>query len=135
MEWVFDASITMAWCFENERIDYTDDLLRRLASSPAVVPQLWPLEVGNVLLLGVRRNRITEAKKSQFLSVLQKARIYIDAHTAGNALGQILATAEEHSLTTYDASYLELAMRLGLPLATLDTQLQTTARKVGVALL
>ena len=62
MEWVFDASITMAWCFDDERTDATDALLRRLPHSPATVPQLWSLEVANVLALAVKKGRITTAK-------------------------------------------------------------------------
>ena len=74
MEWVFDASVTMAWCFDDERTADTDALLRRLATSPAIVPQLWPLEVGNVLALAVRKARLTAAQRAQFIALAGRVR-------------------------------------------------------------
>ena len=135
MEWVFDASVTLAWCFDDERTNETDALLRRLTTSAAVVPQLWPLEVGNVLTLAVRKGRLTVAKRAQFLAVLNGSPIHVDAATATNAFDRILPMADAHQLTTYDAAYLELAMRLGVPLATLDQPLRAAATAAGVGLL
>jgi predicted nucleic acid-binding protein len=136
MAWVFDASITMAWCFDDEKTPDTEALLDRLLlNDPAVVPQLWPLEVGNVLTLAYRKNRISSAERAEFLELLRTASIAIDPHTAGRALTTILPLAETHRLTTYDATYLELAMRLGVPLATLDKNLRHAAGEAGVSLL
>jgi predicted nucleic acid-binding protein len=135
MEWVFDASVTLAWCFDDERTEVTDALFRCLATSPAVVPQLWPLEVANVLGLAVRKARLTPAKRAEFIAVLNASPIHIDTGTAANAFDTILPIADAHQLTTYDAAYLELAMRLALPLATLDQHLRTAAGAAGVPLL
>jgi predicted nucleic acid-binding protein len=135
MEWVFDASVTMAWCFDDGRTNETDALFRRLATSAAVVPQLWPLEVANVLALAVRKGRLTVAKRAQFIAVLDASPIHVDAETARNAFDRVLPLADAHQLTTYDATYLELAMRSGVPLATLDQQLRAAATAAGVPLL
>ena len=135
MEWVFDASITLAWCFEDERQPSTDELFRRLGRTPAVVPQIWPLEVANVLMLAVRKGRLTSAQRAQFVQVLDSAAIHIDAASAGSAFSTITALADLHRLTIYDASYLELALRLRLPLATLDRELRAAAAVAAVPLL
>jgi predicted nucleic acid-binding protein len=135
MEWVFDASVTMAWCFDDERTDETDALFRRLATSPAAVPQIWPLEVANVLALAARKGRLPLAKRAQFIAVLDGSPVHVDTATAKNAFDLILALADAHELTTYDAAYLELAMRLGVPLATLDQDLRRAAGAAGVPLL
>jgi predicted nucleic acid-binding protein len=135
MEWVFDASVTMAWCFDDERTAATDALLTRLATSPATVPQIWPLEVANVLALAMRKGRLTPAKRAQFIALLEASPIHVDAATAGGAFGATLALADAHGLTVYDAAYLELATRLALPLATLDADLRGAAARAGVPLL
>lgn len=136
MEWVFDTSVTMAWCFDDESSPETDALLDRVAArSPATVPQIWPLEVANVLTLVARKGRISAAKRRQFLSMLETAAISIDVLPASSVFGDVLRLAEDHHLTSYDASYLELAMRMGLPLATLDKALRKAAHDAGVSLL
>jgi predicted nucleic acid-binding protein len=135
MEWVFDASVTMAWCFEDERTAATDAMLHRLASSPAIVPHLWPLEVANVLALAVRKGRLTPAQRTQFITLLQASAIHIDTETASRTFSSILSLADAHNLTTYDAAYLELAARRRLPLATLDHDLRAAAPAAGVILL
>ncbi len=136
MEWVFDASVTMAWCFDDEKTAETDALLDRIgAGSPAIVPQIWALEVANVLVQVGRKGRITPAKRRQFLAMLEGAAISIDVIPAKSVFNDVLQVAKEHRLTSYDASYLELSMRLGLPLATLDKALHKAARATGVSLL
>ena len=136
MAWVFDASIAMAWCFEDEKTPQTETLPNRLLTKDsAIVPQIFPLEVGNVLTLALRKGRISSAERAEFLELLRAASIAIDPHTASRALTTILPLAETHQLTTYDASYLELAMRLGVPLATLDKNLRRAAEDAGAELL
>ena len=135
MEWVFDASVTMAWCLDDERTAATDALLRRLATSPATVPQLWALEVANVLALATRKGRLTIAQRTQFIALLESSPIHVDATTAGRAFRRILDLADANGLTVYDAAYLALAMRLSVPLATLDQQLRNAATAAGVILL
>ena len=136
MDWIFDSSITMAWCFEDERSSETDALLDRLtAGSPAIVPQIWALEVANVLALAARKNRITRAKRRQFLAMLEAAPISVDILANASIFNNVLLLADQHSLTSYDATYLELAIRLGLPAATLDKPLRKAMEASGVRLL
>ena len=129
--WVLDCSVTMAWCFEDERTQATDDLMG--GAVPVLVPQIWPLEVGNVLMLAMRKGRITTSKQKQFLGLLKLLPITVDVFGLDETLRHVMTLAGEHHLTTYDASYLELAIRLGLPLASLDDKLKATAASAGVA--
>ena len=135
MQWVFDTSITMAWCFEDEKNADSESLLDRITTTPAAVPQIWSLEVGNVLALAMKKGRIKPAQRAQFVELLATFPITIDPETATRALGVTLNLADQHQLTTYDAAYLELAMRLGVPLATLDDELRRAATASGVPLL
>jgi predicted nucleic acid-binding protein len=131
---VIDCSITMAWYFKDEATPYTKAVRASLASNKAAVPVLWPLEVANVLLVGERRNRSTQAQATKWLRLLEALPIAVDAKTPGVAFKEVLGLARSHGLTVYDAAYLELATRLGLPLATLDDALKRAAQTVGVAL-
>ena len=135
MEWVFDASVTLTWCFEDEKAGPTEALFDRLAVMPAVVPQVWPLEVGNTLTQAVRRGRITGKQRADFIRTIASQLIDIDGETATRAFDTILSLADQHRLTTYDAAYLELAVRRGIPLATLDADLRAAATAAGVPLL
>ena len=135
MEWVLDTSVTLTWCFEDERTDATEALLDRLATSPAVVPQNWPLEVANILTLAVRRGRLSVARREEFIASLNGLPIHIDPSTGARAMNEVMSLADTHRLTAYDAAYLELVLRLGVPLATLDEDLRTAARAAGVQLL
>lgn len=132
MAFVVDASVTMAWCFEDEATPYTDGVLDRLRTTRAVVPALWPLEVANVLLVAERRGKLTEARTAHFTQMLKALPIAVEESTAG--LGAILAIGREHGLTAYDAAYLELAAREGLSLATQDKMLKSAALRLGVDL-
>jgi predicted nucleic acid-binding protein len=138
MPWVFDASIVMAWCFDDERTDATEALLERLDRDLGTVPQLWHLEVANVLSNAMRKRpkaRITESGRTQFLEMLAGAPIRVDTQTQQHAWATTLSLADKHKLSVYDAAYLELAMRLGVPLATLDADLRAAAKICGVPLL
>lgn len=132
---VLDCSVAVSWCFADEASAAGDALLRRLAADGAVVPGLWFLELANVLLGGVRRGRISHAELRAFLGQLERLPVAEDAETGGRAFGETLALAAAQDLTAYDAAYLELAMRRGLPLATRDTALVRAARATGVELL
>ena len=134
MAFIMDNSVTMSWCFMDEATEYTESVLNRLRDSSAVVPAIWPLEVSNVLLLAERRQRITHIKATRFVQVLQELPISIDSESVSAALGPVLQLGREYGLTSYDAAYLELAMRRGLPMATLDERLATAARQAGVVL-
>src|SRR5262249_23277848 len=87
---VTDCSVTMAWCFEDEANDYTDAILQRLLYEEAIVPSLWPLEVSNVLLVGERQKRITQAETTKFIGLLNALPIVIDEETSRRALTEIL---------------------------------------------
>ena len=135
MSLVLDNSIALAWCFEDEQTDAIMALLDRVAREGAMVPQLWPIEAINGLLTAERRGRIGHETRQRLAGFLQALPIQTDDETAGRCWTTTATIAERHRLTAYDATYLELAMRLGLPLATQDTALFAAAQTVGVALL
>ena len=132
---VIDASAVLAWCFEDEGGPEADALIEQVAAEGASVPGLWPLEIANGLVMGERRGRISQAESAAFVAMIEELPIVADQATGARALHATMSLAREHELTAYDAAYLELAMRLGLPLATGDRKLRTAARRVGVALL
>ncbi len=132
---VLDASTTLAWCFEDEHSISADKILDLMAVSEALVPTIWPLEVANALLTGERRKRITESEVSHRLSLLAELNIRVDEAGASAGVNELVALARSVKLSAYDAAYLWLAMREGLPLATLDSALRQAARRVGVRLL
>jgi predicted nucleic acid-binding protein len=131
---VLDASITLAWAFEDEESAYTDYVLEIMTEAKAHVPTIWPLEVGNGLLVAERRGRLNQAATVQFLSLLWQLPIVVEAERPERMLGEILALAREQRLSTYDATYLHLGMRRGLPLATADEHLRQAATRAGVPL-
>ncbi len=133
-QFVVDNSIVMAWCFADEASAYADAILDRLASTEALVPAIWPLEVGNVLLVAERHNRLSEADSARFVALLDELPLTVEQEVPQRALGEILMLAREHRLSTYDASYLDLAMRSGLPIATLDAGLRRAAKACQVPL-
>lgn len=135
MAFVVDASMTMTWCFITEATDETRAMLRRVRAEGAIVPAIWPLEVTNALLVGERRQRLTEAETTAFVGLLAALTIRIEEMPGARALGAVLALGRRHGLSAYDAAYLELAAREGLPLATRDTRLRDAAARVGVPLL
>jgi predicted nucleic acid-binding protein len=131
---VLDGSVTMVWGFEDEADAYAEAILDRMPTLQAHVPSLWPLEVANALLVGERRHRITPADTARFLTILGTFPIAVDEETVAHAWADTMHLARAHNLSSYDAAYLELAIRLGLPLAALDGKLRTAAKAVGVAL-
>jgi predicted nucleic acid-binding protein len=132
---VLDTSITICWCFSSEATAFSDRLLQQLELEPAYVPSLWFLEVGNVLVNAERRKRISFAQITEFLTLLGKLNIQSDEELARKGFHEVLALAHSEGLTTYDASYLELALRKSLPLASKDVQLCSVASKLGVQVL
>jgi predicted nucleic acid-binding protein len=131
---VLDGSVTMVWGFEDESDDYAAALLDKMPDLLAHVPSLWSLEVANALIVGERRGRMTPADAARFLAILGTFPIAVDDETAARAWTDTLHLARAHQLSAYDASYLELAIRHGLPLASLDGKLKAAAKAVGVAL-
>ena len=135
MSFVLDCSVTMAWCFEDERTAATDSLLARVVDAGAIAPFLWPLEVTNVLLNAARRKRIPPDAVNQVAQRIAALPVAIDKDGAEMVWGNTLQLAERYALTSYDACYLELAQRKALPLATLDAALRKAATAAGVTLL
>jgi predicted nucleic acid-binding protein len=135
LSFVVDNSIALAWCFEDEQTEAIMKLLDRVTETGAVAPQLWPIEALNGLLTAERRGRISTTMRQRLASFLQDLPIGIDDETAGRTWTATAQLAEQHLLTAYNATYLELALRLGLPLATSDQSLVIAAQNVGVELL
>lgn len=134
-EFVLDCSATVPWVFSSEATPATDTLLDALvAGSKAWVPALWHLEVANVLVGAQRKGRIDQAGIDQFFSTLAMLDIEVDGSTIGEAWSRTFSLAEGFNLSVYDAAYLELSLRRGLPLATLDTALRNAMKKAGGAL-
>jgi predicted nucleic acid-binding protein len=131
---VLDCSVTMAWCFDDEATPYTDGVRDRLAEVRAIVPSLWSLEVANAAIVGERRKRLDEARTLRFVALLNGLPIVIDDETAAKAWSETMHLARAYNLSAYDAAYLELAIRRGLPLACLDGKLKTAAEAMGVML-
>jgi predicted nucleic acid-binding protein len=130
---VVDSSIAAARCFPDERTGYTNAVLQLLsAPAEAVAPRLFAYEVRNSILMGLRRKRITTTEADSFLNSFQNLLIHLEDPESCNALFQL---ADSHSLTVYDAAYLDLAIRKHLPLATLDTALIREAGRVGIPIL
>lgn len=132
---VLDCSIAVSWCFEDEASPATDALLERVRDEGARVPGLWHLELGNVLLQAERRGRIEANNSTVRLELLMTLPILTDEEGTIRALREVLTLARTEQLTIYDAVYLELAMRHGLPLATKDRLLTQAAKRVHVATL
>jgi predicted nucleic acid-binding protein len=132
---VIDSSITLSWCFEDERTDVTATLLYRVAETGALVPALWRLEVANGLQVAVRRGRIDVAYRDATIADLRDLAIDVDPETDRRAWSEILQLADRFRLTLYDAAYLELAQRRQLPLASLDNELRAAGQMLGVPLL
>jgi predicted nucleic acid-binding protein len=132
---VLDCSVALAWCFPDEKTDQSRALLRSLKEGSAVVPSLWFLEVSNAILVGERRGRLSRAMGAQALRLLGRLPIELDDRPGFPLAHDLLALAREHRLSSYDAAYLEVALRLSLPLASLDRHLQAAAKKAGVRLL
>ena len=126
-----DCSLTMAWCFEDEATPYSESVLEALADGEALVPPIWSLEVANVLVVSERKKRLLPAQSRRFVELLQSLPITLDAEV--RPLGELLALARDQGLSSYDASYLDLAVRTGLPLASVDGPLLEAADRFGVA--
>lgn len=132
---VVDNSVVMSWCFKDEANPYADSALNRLKKASAYVPSVWPLEVVNVLLATERRKLLSQADSVRFISLLFQLPIFVEQGSPERAMKDLLGLARAHDLSSYDASYLDLAMKKGLPLATLDQRLRAAAQSVKVPIL
>jgi predicted nucleic acid-binding protein len=135
MNFVLDNSVAMRWFFGDgkpQELAYAGKVLDAMKDSSALVPVTWGLEVSNVLARAEAKGLVTEARSEAFVEMLQGVDIEVDAATFSHALSDTLQLARRYRLSAYDASYLELALREALPLATLDEDLQKAVKKAGV---
>ena len=135
MSLVLDASATLAWVYSDEITEPIRQVFNLVSENGAWVPGLWKLEVANILEMGVRRRRHDVAFRNSTLADLALLPISVDTETDRQAWGATLQLSERHRLTLYDAAYLELALRRGLPLASLDAELRRAAQAEGVVVL
>ena len=134
MSLVLDNSVALAWCFAEAQTPAIMEVLDRVTETGAMAPQLWPVEALNGLLAAERRGRISAPLRARLSGFLQALPITIDAAMAERTWTATAPLAERHGLTAYDAAYLELALRLALPLASTDAALVAAAREEGVGL-
>jgi predicted nucleic acid-binding protein len=132
---VVDCSATVAWFMPDEASAESETVRTRVTEEGAIVPSLWPIEVGNTFLLAVRYGRISAEQRTRALQALEALPISFDDETLTRAWQETSTLAERFRLTLYDACYLELAQRRNIPLATLDRELRTAATALGLTLL
>lgn len=132
MDFVLDTSIAAAWVLEDEQNDLADQVIDSLVTMTATAPHLWSLELANILLVCERRGRIDEAKRQLMGEAVRDLGVLEQPQPQDVIFGSVMDLATRHGLSSYDASYLELAVRLGLPLATLDEPLKKAALAEGV---
>jgi predicted nucleic acid-binding protein len=133
---VLDASVALSWFFDDEFSPYSDSIAEIMPQSQAVVPIIWPLAMANGFLTAFRRGRLQETQVAALIGALGRLRIDIDNGIAPESLAQATLTLGiAHRVSAYDASYLELAMRRGLPIATQDEKLIQAATETGVRVL
>ena len=134
-DFVLDNSVAMRWHLESEKASdqkYAESVLISLADVDAVVPNLWHLEATNVLLGAEKRGDSTTGEVERFIDQLERLPLHVDPLTANKSFSRIMALARAYKLSSYDAAYLELAVREGLPIATLDKDLIKAAKKADV---
>ena len=129
---IVDASVALAWALPDELSPYADAVLARVESEGLQVPELWPREIANGLAIAYMRQRITIAQEQEFIDALSRLTINVEQLDALQIIRDGAAAARQYGLTAYDAAYVELAAREGLPLATLDSRMQAAAIKAGV---
>lgn len=135
MKFVLDASVALLWLVPETNpagVEYAEMALQTLKESQALVPSLLALEVANVIAKVELKGLVTEAESQRFISLVGRLNIVTDRATAAHAYGDTLNIARRYKLSAYDAAYLELALRTGLPLATLDASLAKAAGLAGV---
>jgi predicted nucleic acid-binding protein len=133
VRFVLDGSVALSWCFKDERTAKSLEVLDLLETGEADVPAIWPMEIANVVVMALKRNRLTADSARTFLSDIDKAKITVwPFETRPDVL---FASAQKHELTVYDAAYIDLALQLSLPLATFDAEMRVAAQRAGISLL
>ncbi len=132
---VLDVSACLTWCCEDEQTPFTDQLLELAASGSSLyVPAVWPFSIVNALVQAVRRKRIPEDRAKEFPEQLKMFSFRIEPAPLLSDLGRLEELSTSHQITSYDAAYLDLALRSNLPLASLDDRLRKAAEAEGVKL-
>lgn len=132
---VADASVAIAWVHPAQATPETDAMLDRLAAGDSlVVPAPWPLEVANALTVLRRRRKLTLDEARTAIEIIRELPAVIDHEAAAMAFTRLVDLATQHELTIYDATYIELATRIQLPLASNDARMKQAAIRSGVAL-
>jgi predicted nucleic acid-binding protein len=133
MEWVLDSSLALAWALPDEGSQRAETFLsKRSAAHSFWVPALWWYEISNALLMAQKRDRISEVDRVRLVALYGLLPLHTDASLHLEAVRRFQELALTYTLSAYDASYLELALRKGLPLATLDQKLENAAKKAGL---
>ena len=136
MDWMIDASIALAWALPDETSVQADRFLSRISAKDVFwVPSLWWYEVANALIVAERRKRLTEADGIQLKELYKALPIKTDRISGSEGIERLCTLAREYNLSAYDGAYLELALRKGLGLATVDLNLQSASQKAGVRIL
>jgi len=131
---VLDASLTLAWAFNEEETESAKAALVQVLDHVVMAPSVWPLEIANAVVVATRHGRFVESEVPDFIAMISGLDVEVDERAHLAAFDDILRLAQEHGLSSYDAAYLELALRLDAPLATLDAGLARAARGAGVEL-
>lgn len=134
MTFVVDASVALAWCFEDEASSDAEASLERLLAEGAIAPAHWPLEIANALRSAERRGRVAESDMAKLRAMLISLPVEVVPVELSTALS-VIDTARTHDLSAYDATYLHLAEVRGLGLATIDERLRTACQSAGVPLI
>lgn len=132
MSFVLDATVALSWAFQGEGGGYVEEVLDALAEVEATVSSVWPVQISNGLATAERIHRLEPTESTAFLGLLQSLPIRIDALDARRVFDATHRLARTHGIPTSDATYLDLALRLGLPLATLDSRLRDAAGREGL---
>ena len=129
---MIDASLALAWCFPDEASEYADGVLVALEGRTVMVPRVWALEITNAVLVAERRKRVKQADVRRFVELLGGLTLIEQSQTAIDTVSSVLPLARQYSLSAYDAAYLDVAIRQGAPLATLDSTLEKAGRSAGI---
>ncbi len=131
-DFILDCSAAMAWCFDDETTDYSEAVLESLRSKSALVPVIWPLEVTNVLLMAIKRKRLTKIKAAAFLDRLNDLPIKLANSKPLSTMVSVFELGDEHKITSCDAAYLDLAIAHNIPLSTMDKDLAKAAKATKI---
>jgi len=129
---VIDASVALAWCFPDEANEYADTVLLAVESQSIIVPAIWAVEITNALVVGERRKRIRQPEVRRFVELMNGLSVVEDRQPFSDTVSNVLPLSREYDLSAYDAAYLDVANRHGMPLATLDAALRKACTMAGI---